>query len=145
MGKNKNKKSKSTPAPEKTDPNDRTLVSHNAVLTDNTISERRVLDQVQEAPKPEDKGKSGYPHQYHDMGGLFRTRTNSSTTAYYEYPVTQSGPPYDFASKPKDNPGPYRAVTNQNQTYKGTMCHDGDAEKNNANAGFFHLCEPKEE
>lgn len=120
--------------------NDTTLISKNQVLTNNKISQNSVLEQLSKAPAPTDKGKSGYPHKYQNIDKLFRTRRNSSTTNYYEYPVQQLGTGYNFGSKPKDDPGPYRGITNQNKTYKGTICHDGDKKTNNANAGHFHLC-----
>lgn len=118
------------------------LVSENKALKKNEISQNSVVDQISKAPEPLDKGKSGYPHQYHNRDELFRTRTNSSTKEYYEYPVQQSGSGYNFNSKPKDDPGPYRGITNQNKTYKGTICHDGD--EKNPNTGFFHLAKPKD-
>ncbi|KAI1082081.1 hypothetical protein F5B20DRAFT_578851 [Whalleya microplaca] len=120
------------------------LISHNTVLTNNKISETRVLDQLSRAPDPKDKGKSGYPHEYLNHESLIPKRPNSASTSYYEYPVTQKGGDYNFASKPKEEPGPYRGITNQDKTYKGTICHEGNKDTGNANHGKFHLCKPEE-
>ncbi|OCT51182.1 hypothetical protein CLCR_09047 [Cladophialophora carrionii] len=118
------------------------LESHNQVLENNTISQNRVLRQLAQAPAPGEKGRSGHPRKYEDKEELFPKRSNSPTIDM-EYPVTQHGPPYNFKSKPKDDPGAFRAITNQNKDYKGTICHDGDRKANNPNAGLFHLCEPR--
>jgi len=110
----------------------------------NKISKATVAAQLANAPGPDEKTKSGYPHRYEnkerdDAGQpLFRIRTNSSTTSYREYPVLQSGDGYNYKKKPKDRPGPFRAVTNQNKTFKGTICHDG--EPGNVAGGTFHRC-----
>lgn len=49
-----------------------------------------------------------------------------------------SGKDYDYEGrKPPDDPGPYRAITNQKKRYKGTIAHDGDG-KGNPNTGGFH-------
>ncbi|OCL05609.1 hypothetical protein AOQ84DRAFT_413204 [Glonium stellatum] len=149
---------------------DMTLFSRNAALADKTISLNSVRTQLSTAPAPTDKGKSGYPHEYRNLDNLIpmpkaankaksgypheyygpketpRERTTStassvdSTTNLYEYPVQQSGTGYNFDSKPKDDPGPFRAIANQNKKYKGTICHDGDKDTRNPNAGSFHLC-----
>ena len=110
---------------------------------DNWISENSVVRQLTKAPGPDDKTKSGYPHRYENKDQLFKTRSNSSSTSYREYPVMQDNKDYRFDSKPKDNPGPYRAVTNQRKTYKGTVSHDGDAKTKNPNVGFFHRLKDK--
>jgi hypothetical protein len=127
----------------------------------NRIPGNTVRAQLDKAPNPRETGKSGYPHLYKDKGGLFkRSDTNnsnnnsnsssrrtssaasvaSSTTSLYEYPVQRDGNGYNFNSKPKENPGPFRTVTNQNKRLKGVMCHDGDLKTMNPNKGFFHLC-----
>ncbi|KAF2433683.1 hypothetical protein EJ08DRAFT_657823 [Tothia fuscella] len=67
----------------------------------------------------------------------------SSTTSLYEYPVKQDfdGRKYfNYQVKKRDgeDPGPFRAVTNQNKRYKGIMCHQGNARS--PNVGPFHLC-----
>ncbi|XTI85075.1 Ribonuclease/ribotoxin, partial [Cenococcum geophilum] len=112
---------------------------------------------LDKAPNPRETGKSGYPHRYKDKGGLFKrsdtknsnsgsrstssaTSVASSTTSLYEYPVQRDGNGYNFNSKPKGSPGPFRTVTNQNKRLKGVMCHNGDLQTMNTNKGFFHLC-----
>lgn len=113
----------------------------------NKIRQDTVDAQLAKAPGPNEKGKSGYPHRYEnkdrDEEGrpLFRARTNSSSTSYREYPVRASGKDYNYGSKPKDRPGPYRAVTNQNKTLKGVICHDGSP--GNVAGGTFHRCTKK--
>ncbi|OQD69427.1 hypothetical protein PENPOL_c002G00635 [Penicillium polonicum] len=118
--------------------------TNNTVLTreENKISQATVQNQLREAPGPNQTTKTGYPHKYYneDLGPdgrpLFRVRTNSSTTSYREYPVMSTGNTYNFDKKPKARPGPFRAITNQNKTFKGVISHDG--KDGNANAGFFH-------
>lgn len=108
----------------------------------NKISQATVQDQLARAPAPQETGKSGYPHEYFnqdedkDKQPLFRTRTNSSTKTYHEYPVMASGKTYAFEKKPRANPGPFRAIVNQNKTFKGVIAHDGEGTK--PNAGRFH-------
>jgi hypothetical protein len=43
---------------------------------------------------------------------------------------------YPFDTKPKARPGPFRAITNQNKSFKGVISHDG--KDGNPNAGRFH-------
>ena len=131
------------------------LVSKSIALTkkENLISETGVQSQLQMAPGPNEKTKSGYPHRYKDLGGLIPRRTDrtesmdstatcTTTSSYREYPVYQNGS-YDFNAKPKMNTGPHRGITNQNGNYRGTICHDGKG--TDANVGNFHLCEKEKE
>ncbi|KAF8850065.1 hypothetical protein BDZ45DRAFT_208989 [Acephala macrosclerotiorum] len=132
------------------------LVAKNVAHTSkgNRISEPLVKSQLESAPGPNDKTKSGYPHKYQDFGSLIprrpersdsmeSTATCTTTTSYREYPVFQNGNSYNYNSKPKDNPGPFRGITNQNGNYRATICHDGAG--TNPNAGNFHLCEEEDE
>jgi len=122
------------------------LVAKNVALSpqQNRIPENRVKEQIARAPGPQDRGKSGYPHKFNNLEGIKFPSQNSrttisSTTSLREYPVTPEGSGYNFDSKkPKDDPGPFRGITNQKGRYKGTICHDG--EEDNPNAGRFHLC-----
>ena len=117
---------------------------NNTVLTreENKISQATVQNQLREAPGPNETTKTGYSHKYYnedkgpDGHPLFRVRTNSSTTSYREYPVMPTGDTYAFDKKPKAKPGPFRAITNQNKTFKGVISHDG--KDGNPNAGYFH-------
>jgi ribonuclease/clavin/mitogillin len=108
----------------------------------NKISQATVQKQLRESPGPNQATKSGYPHEYFNESNdpnrqpLFRVRTNSSTTSFREYPVMSTGKTYDYHNKPKANPGPFRAITNQNKTFKGVISHDGENGK--INAGGFH-------
>lgn len=43
---------------------------------------------------------------------------------------------YAFDKKPKLKPGPFRAITNQNKTFKGVISHDG--KDGDSSAGRFH-------
>ncbi|KAJ5736872.1 Guanine-specific ribonuclease N1/T1 [Penicillium malachiteum] len=125
--------------------------TQNTCLTkeQNKISQETVRRQLAAAPGPnlnlgnvDQKTKSGYPHKYFnyeegpDKEGLFRRRTNSSTTSYREYPVMPTGPAYPFDTKPKTRPGAFRAITNQNKTFKGVICHNG--ENGDPAKGYFH-------
>lgn len=108
---------------------------------ENRISETDVMRQLEMAPEPTDKGRSGYPHEYQNLGDepLFEKKEG---TTLYEYPVMQrEGEAYNFDSKPKDDPGPYRAITDQDNEYQGVICHDGDEKSGRANGGNFHRCE----
>lgn len=129
------------------------LVARNKALSpkDNRISENTVKKQIDRAPDPKGKGRSGYPHKFENIDKISFPRQDnqsgsvSSTTSLYEYPVSRDGKPYNFASKPKDNPGPFRGITSQNKRYKGTVCHNGverdpNSGKPNPNAGYFHRC-----
>ncbi|POS72406.1 hypothetical protein DHEL01_v209200 [Diaporthe helianthi] len=124
--------------------NDDTLYSKNQCLPDkdNKISESRVRSQLTRAPEPNDRRKSGYPHPYMNLNGVILRRESTDSTSYYEYPVTQKGADYDFDCKPKQNPGAYRGIVNQNKDYRGTLCHNGEVRKgvNYPNSGDFHLC-----
>lgn len=75
-------------------------------------------------------------------GDILLRRESTDSTSYYEYPVMQNGPGYDFDAKPKQNPGPYRGIVNQNKDYRGTICHNGVVKDGEhiPNAGRFHLC-----
>ncbi|KAG8166087.1 hypothetical protein KVR01_004639 [Diaporthe batatas] len=121
-----------------------TLYSNNICLPakDNKISESRVQAQLASAPAPNDRRRSGYPHAFMNKGGLILRRQSTDSTSYYEYPVMQNGPGYDFDSKPKQNPGPYRGVVNQNKDYRATICHNGVVQngENFPNLGDFHVC-----
>ncbi|OQE28989.1 hypothetical protein PENFLA_c004G07101 [Penicillium flavigenum] len=118
--------------------------TNNTVLTreQNKISQATVKSQLREAPGPNQTGRSGYPHKYGngdtgpDGRPLFRIRTNSSTTSFREYPVMANETTYPFDTKPKARPGPFRAITNQNKSFKGVISHDG--KDGNPNAGRFH-------
>lgn len=88
-----------------------------------------------------DKGRSGYPHEYRNPGDepLFEKEEDKTL---YEIPVMQEkGKSYNFDSKPKDDPGPHRAITDQNKECQGTICYDGDEKSGRANDGNFHRCE----
>ena len=82
--------------------------------------------------------------------GKFRARLGStasdasSTTEMHEYPVTQSGTIYQYdTKKPREDPGAFRGITNQNGRYLATICHKGDARSGNPNIGNFHRCLPE--
>ncbi|KAJ5873049.1 Guanine-specific ribonuclease N1/T1 [Penicillium soppii] len=63
--------------------------------------------------------------------------SHCSITSYRKYPVLSTGNTYyDFDKKPQANPGPFRAITNQNKIFKGVISHGGRDGKNNA--GSFH-------
>ncbi|KAJ5350668.1 Guanine-specific ribonuclease N1/T1 [Penicillium brevicompactum] len=118
--------------------------TNNSVLSreKNKISQDTVQEQLENAPAPNDTRKSGYPHRFKNIRQgekkerLFDTGSNSSTTSYREYPVMSDGSNYDFDERPKPNPGPFRAITNQNKTFKGVIAHDG--KDGRTNAGNFH-------
>jgi hypothetical protein len=116
---------------------------------ENKLSKPSVKRQLSNAPGPNDKCRSGYPHVYQNKDRneagepLFRARTESSTTSYREFPVLADDRDYNYDSKPKDRPGPFRAITNQNKTFKGVICHDG--EKGNVAGGGFHRAKDEEE
>ncbi|KAJ5611712.1 Guanine-specific ribonuclease N1/T1 [Penicillium herquei] len=126
--------------------------TRNTCLTkaQNKISQETVQTQLAIAPGPDlnykkrsdQTTKSGYPHLYENQDRdpakqpLFTRRTNSSTTSYREYPVMASGIGYAFDEKPKQRPKGFRAITNQNKTFKGVICHDG--ENGNEAKGHFH-------
>ncbi|KAK9847833.1 Guanine-specific ribonuclease N1/T1 [Penicillium brevicompactum] len=118
--------------------------TNNSVLSreKNKISQDTVQEQLENAPGPNDATKSGYPHRFKNIRQgeknerLFDTGSNSSTTSYREYPVMSDGSNYDFDERPKPNPGPFRAITNQNKTFKGVIAHDG--KNGRTNAGNFH-------
>lgn len=47
------------------------------------------------------------------------------------------GKPFAYnQQRPRANPGPFRAITNQNKTFKGVIAHTG--KNGNPNDGFFH-------
>lgn len=81
---------------------------------------------------------------------LFQQPKDSSTT-FHEYPVlaSQDGKKQNYnydQKKPKQNPGPFRAITDQNKDFKGVICHDGDKGRDgrgNPNGGSFHRLHPQ--
>lgn len=48
----------------------------------------------------------------------------------------KNGSNYAFDRKPKDNPGPMRAIANEKKNLQGVISHNGEA--GNPNAGRFH-------
>ncbi|KAK2875607.1 hypothetical protein FQN49_001567 [Arthroderma sp. PD_2] len=89
---------------------------------------------------PIDTGKSGYPHDFENFQNI-KFPKGCRNERLREYPVFQAeGARYNFDSRPKDNPGPFRVIaTAETRLYCGVISHDG--ENDNPNAGNFHLCE----
>ncbi|KAJ8069135.1 hypothetical protein OCU04_002809 [Sclerotinia nivalis] len=112
------------------------LVGKNEALTEseNRVSRPAIMSQLQDVPEPFEKTKSSYPHEYKDFEKLIPRRAGSESTSYHEYPVTQQQP-YNFNTKPKQDPGHMRAVLNQNKQYRGTISHNGEGD--NPNGGPF--------
>ncbi|KAK4977510.1 hypothetical protein LTR66_003916 [Elasticomyces elasticus] len=112
----------------------------------NSLSLDSIKKQISEAPA--EVGKSGYPHEFKNLGGLIFDQACDCQTLL-EFPVSKNGKTYKYESKPKDNPGPFRGIaTADGRIYCGTISHDGEKEKKikkvtipaNPNVGFFHLC-----
>jgi hypothetical protein len=76
---------------------------------------------------------SGYPHGYHNKEQIFTAKeaqaipyTGKPRTNISEFPVKTDGQDFQCGKrvKPSNNPGNYRAITDDKKTVKGVMYHD---------------------
>lgn len=76
---------------------------------------------------------SGYPHGYHNKEGIFTVQeaqaipyTGKPRTNISEFPVNTNGPDFQCGQRVTldNNPGVYRAITDDKKTVKGVMYHD---------------------
>ncbi|KAH7882959.1 gigantin [Phlebopus sp. FC_14] len=84
-------------------------------------------------------GKSGYPHQFTNQGGIrfpnSKCNNLAAGTILLEFPVFQDGHLYAWNEKPKPNPGPARAIyTNPSKDFCGVVAHT------TGNQGPLELC-----
>lgn len=101
--------------------------ANNAAL-ENQISIQSAKKQL--AAAPSQTGKSiGYPHIYENRNKFFH---QPEGTTFMEYPifgvetVKKKLRIYNYCSKPKDRPSPFRAIaTSTDKTYIGIISHDG--------------------
>jgi hypothetical protein len=83
---------------------------------------------------------SGYPHSYHNREQIFTAKeaqaapyTGGPGTNISEFPVKTDGQDFRCGQRvgPNNNPGIYRAVTDDKNAVKGVMYHN-----ENKNGGF---------
>lgn len=76
---------------------------------------------------------SGYPHGYHNREQIFTAEeaqaipyTGKPRTNISEFPVKTDGQEFQCGKrvKPNNNPGDYRAITDDKKAVKGVMYHD---------------------
>lgn len=89
-------------------------------------------------------GRSGYPHEFQNFGGITWTTSQCNRAKLQEFPVLISGAVYNSDSHPKDNPGPARVIytlEGQPSGYKlfcGVVAHVG--QNGNPNMGYLAKC-----
>lgn len=123
--------------------------ANNVALThaENHISISSAKKQL--AVAPYQTGKSGYPHIYENLDHFFH---RPEGTTLMEFPIfgvetiRKKAKLYKYASKPKERPGPFRAIaTSTDKTYVGIISYNGEPGKP-AMAGFHcvHKAEAEE-
>ena len=100
-----------------------------------TVKLSNIKNNLSAAPVAE--GKSGYPHAFQNLQ-KFPMDERCHNKILLEMPIFPNGKNYNFNSKPKEDPGPIRAIfSNPGKLLCNVIAHIGPG-----NTGDFEECEP---